>query len=185
LGVVPPGLIRQWNQMLTSQIHFLTHFRPVAKESALWTTGFSGLFSFAKGAFNMTDPRKSNGSKSNAGPEFGDLPDRLKDLGNRIAAEKVERAEAAKPTTTYQGASDYSKGYKLASEFVAGTLVGGLIGYGLDYVAGTLPLFLIVFLLLGFGAGILNMSRAANRSQPTPEELSKMPKPSADDEEED
>jgi hypothetical protein len=29
------------------------------------------------------------------------------------------------------------------------------------------------------------MSRAANRSQPTPEELSKMPKPSADDEEED
>jgi ATP synthase protein I len=146
---------------------------------------FSGLFSFAKGAFKLTEPREQKPPKSNAQPEFGDLPDRLKELGNRIAAEKNERAEASKPDQRFQGASDYSKGYRLASEFVAGTLVGGLIGYGLDYVAGTLPLFLIVFLLLGFGAGILNMSRAANRSQPTPEELAKMPKPSADDEEED
>jgi ATP synthase protein I len=142
---------------------------------------FSGLFSFAKGAFKLTDPRKTKQPETN--PEFGDLPDRLKDLGNRIAAEKVERAEASKPAASYQGASDYSKGYRLASEFVAGVLVGGLIGYGIDYLAGTLPLFLIVFLLLGFGAGILNMSRAANRTPPTAEELSKMPKPSADEEE--
>jgi ATP synthase protein I len=133
----------------------------------------------------MTEAREQKPSKTNARPEFGDLPDRLKDLGNRIAAEKSERAEASKPHARYQGASDYSKGYRLASEFVAGTLVGGLIGYGLDYVAGTLPLFLIIFLLLGFGAGILNMSRAANRASPTPEELAKMPKPSADDDEED
>jgi ATP synthase protein I len=130
----------------------------------------------------MADPRNAKPQKP-ADPEFGDLPDRLKELGNRIAAEKQERVEAAKPNASFQGASDYSKGYKLASEFVGGVLVGGLIGYGIDYVAGTLPLFLIVFLLLGFGAGILNMSRAANRSQPTPEELAKMPKPSADDEE--
>jgi ATP synthase protein I len=157
----------------------------VAKESALWGHCFSELFSFAKGAFNMTEPRKPHQPSKNGTPEFGDLPDRLKNLGDRIAAEKVERAEASKPAASFQGVSNYSKGYRLASEFVAGTLVGGLIGYGLDYVAGTLPLFLIVFLLLGFGAGIMNMSRAANRSQPTPEELSKMPKPSADDEEED
>ncbi len=131
----------------------------------------------------MTEPREPKPSKTNAKPEFGDLPDRLKNLGDRIAAEKVERAEASKPAATFQGVSNYSKGYRLASEFVAGTLVGGLIGYGLDYVAGTLPLFLIVFLLLGFGAGILNMSRAANRTSPTPDELAKMPKPSADEEE--
>jgi ATP synthase protein I len=132
----------------------------------------------------MTEPRKPKLPKMPR-PEFGDLPDRLKDLGSRIDAEKKDRVEASKPQASYQGASDYSKGYRLASEFVAGVLVGGLIGYGVDYVAGTLPLFLIIFLLLGFGAGILNMSRAANRSQPTPEELSKMPKPSALDDEED
>jgi ATP synthase protein I len=132
----------------------------------------------------MTEPRNPKTPKTPQ-PEFGDLTDRLKDLGNRIAAEKGERAEASKPAASYQGASDYSKGYKLASEFVAGVLVGGLIGYGVDFVFGTLPLFLIIFLLLGFAAGILNMSRAANRSQPTAEELSKMPKPSALDDEED
>ena len=132
----------------------------------------------------MTEPRNPKPPKTPQ-PEFGDLPDRLKDLGNRIAAEKGQRAEASRPSTSYQGASDYSKGYKLASEFVAGTLVGGLIGYGIDYVVGTLPLFLIIFLLLGFGAGIINMSRAANRTSPTPEEISKMPKPSALDDEED
>jgi ATP synthase protein I len=162
----------------------LTHFRPVANEGALWKGCFSGLFSFAKGAIIMTEPRKPKPPKIPQ-PEFGDLPDRLKDLGSRIDAEKNIRVEAAKPAASYQGASDYSKGYRLASEFVAGVLVGGLIGYGIDYVVGSLPLFLIVFLLLGFGAGILNMSRAANRSQPTPEELSKMPKPSALDDEED
>jgi ATP synthase protein I len=144
----------------------------------------SGLFSFAKGAIILSEPREHKSSKTPQ-PEFGDLPDRLKDLGNRIAAEKGERAEASKPSGSMQGASDYSKGYKLASEFVAGVLVGGLIGYGIDYVAGTLPLFLIIFLLLGFGAGILNMSRAANRTPPTADELSKMPKPSALDDEED
>jgi ATP synthase protein I len=141
----------------------------------------SRLFLCAKGAIVMTEPRKPK--PPSADPEFGDLPDRLKQLGDRIAVEKQERATATKPTASYQGASDYSKGYKLASEFVAGVLVGGLIGYGIDHVAGTLPLFLIVFLLLGFGAGILNMSRAANRTPPAPEELSKMPKPSALDDE--
>jgi ATP synthase protein I len=135
-------------------------------------------------AITLTEPRNQK-PPTTPQPEFGDLPDRLKDLGNRIAAEKGQRAESSKSSASFQGASDYSKGYKLASEFVAGTLVGGLIGYGLDFVFGTLPLFLIVFLLLGFGAGILNMSRAANRTPPTPEELSKMPKPSALDDEED
>jgi ATP synthase protein I len=134
----------------------------------------------------MADPRKPDAPKPQAAPELGDLSNRLKDLSARIDAEKSEKAAAEKPSTSFQGASDYSKGYRLASEFVAGVLVGGLLGYGADYLLGTLPLFLIVFLLFGFGAGILNMSRAANRSQPSAEELRKMTPPkSADDEEED
>jgi ATP synthase protein I len=118
-------------------------------------------------------------------PELGTISDRLKDLGSRISAEKSEQAEFNKPATSVGKAADFSKGYKLASEFVGGVLVGGLIGYGLDYLFGTLPLFLIVFLLAGFGAGLLNMSRAANRDQPTPEELAKMKPVAGDDDEED
>jgi ATP synthase protein I len=116
--------------------------------------------------------------------KFGDISARLQDLDSRLAAEKKQVDKAEKPSMQYQGATDYSKGTRLASEFVGGVLVGALVGYGLDYVFHTLPLFLIVFLLAGFGAGIVNMSRGANRAVPTPEELAKMPKPH-DDEDED
>jgi ATP synthase protein I len=118
-------------------------------------------------------------------PKLNDLADRLKDLGGRIEAEKSEQVQAAKPSEAISSVRNYSKGYRLASEFVAGVLVGGLLGYGLDWVLGTLPLFLIVFLLFGFGAGILNMSRAANREQPTAAELAKMTPPNAADDDED
>lgn len=55
--------------------------------------------------------------------------------------------------------------FRFASEFVAGVLVGGLIGYGLDWLLGTLPIFLIIFLLLGFGAALTNMVRVAKAAQ--------------------
>lgn len=120
-------------------------------------------------------------------PKLGDISARLDDLSQRIAAERQERAESVKPPTSYGDATGYAKGYRLVSEFVAGTLVGGLIGYGVDRLFGTLPIFLVVFLLLGFGAGMLNMARAANRLPPAQDRLgSNTPPPAAlDDEEED
>ena len=116
-------------------------------------------------------------------PKFGDISARLQDLDKRLTAEKKQTMQTETPPIQYQGATDYSKGMRLASEFVGGVLVGALVGYGLDYVFHTLPLFLIVFLLVGFVAGIVNMSRAGNRTVPTPEALAKMPKPSFDESE--
>ena len=135
----------------------------------------------------MTKPRKDKAQPEVPQSELGDLSERLKDLSGRIAAEKSDRAESMKPSVSLEGVSGYAKGYRLASEFVAGTLVGGLFGYGVDYVFGTLPFGLIFFLLLGFGAGILNMARAANRVPPAQERLGSNPPPKAvyDDEEED
>ncbi|MCB1381207.1 MAG: AtpZ/AtpI family protein [Alphaproteobacteria bacterium] len=135
----------------------------------------------------MTEPRKGKERSGSPQSELGDLSERLKDLSGRIAAERSEQAESAKPSASLQGATGYAKGYRLASEFVAGTLVGGLFGYGVDWLFGTLPFGLIVFLLLGFGAGILNMARAANRIPPAQERLGSNRPPQAvtDDEEED
>jgi ATP synthase protein I len=134
----------------------------------------------------MTSPRDNKPTEPPR-KELGDLSDRLKDLSGRIAAERSERAGSQKPSASLEGATGYAKGYRLASEFVAGTLVGGLFGYGFDWLFGTLPFGLIVFLLLGFGAGILNMARAANRVPPAQERLGSNPPPKAayDDEEED
>ncbi len=58
-----------------------------------------------------------------------------------------------------------AQGLKIASEFIAGVVVGAVIGYGVDQVFGTSPFGLIVFLLFGFAAGVLNVIRSA--SQPT------------------
>ena len=136
----------------------------------------------------MTKPSGREPDRNSPPTELGDLSARLQDLSGRIAAERSGQAESAKPSASLQGATGFAKGYRLASEFVAGTLVGGLIGYGFDWLFGTLPFGLIFFLLLGFGAGILNMARAANRAPPAKERLDANPPPKAapdDDEEED
>ncbi len=136
----------------------------------------------------MTKPGDERPKQGSSDPELGDLSARLNDLSSRIAAERSEHAESAKPPASLQDASAYARGYKLVSEFAAGTLVGGLIGYGIDWLFGTLPFGLIIFLLLGFGAGFLNLARAANRVPPAQERLGSTPPPKAaldDDEEED
>lgn len=53
------------------------------------------------------------------------------------------------------------RAFRFGSEFVAAIIVGALIGYGIDALAGTRPWAMIVFLLLGFGAAVLNILRAS------------------------
>jgi len=54
---------------------------------------------------------------------------------------------------------------RLSTEFVSGVLVGGLLGYLFDWWLGTTPWGMIVFLLLGFAAGVLNVLRSAGLIQ--------------------
>lgn len=56
----------------------------------------------------------------------------------------------------------------MSSEFIAGIVVGAGIGWFLDRGFGTSPWGLIVFLMLGFAAGVLNVLRAAGLSSEKP-----------------
>ena len=58
-------------------------------------------------------------------------------------------------------ASGYARGFRLSSELVAGVLVGAGLGWLIDRWLGISPWGLIVFLLLGFAAGVLNVMRSA------------------------
>ena len=92
----------------------------------------------------------------------GSLEDRLKRLDAELA-ERRGKDEAG--TAADARASESRKGYavamKLSSEFVAAVIVGALLGYLLDHFAGTGPWGMIILLLLGFCAGVLNVMRAA------------------------
>jgi len=56
-------------------------------------------------------------------------------------------------------------GWRMVTELVAGLLIGFCIGYGLDILLGTLPVFLVLFVLLGFAAGVKTMLRSAQDIQ--------------------
>ncbi len=63
-------------------------------------------------------------------------------------------------------ASAYAQGFRLSSELVAGVVVGAGIGWLIDRWLGISPWGLIVFLLLGFAAGVLNVMRSAGLIEP-------------------
>lgn len=105
------------------------------------------------------------------GPKRGDddLERRRATLDAEIARRQSNRGEA-KPSSGQSGAAGFANALRLSSEFVAGILVGAGIGYLLDTVAGTSPWGMIVFLLLGFVAGVLNVLRSAGLVAPAPSE---------------
>lgn len=89
-----------------------------------------------------------------------DLERRRRALEATLATRMPERrngSEGAKPGTM----SGFGQALKLSSEFIAGIVVGAGLGWIIDYLAGTSPWGLIVFLFLGFGAGVLNVLRSA------------------------
>jgi ATP synthase protein I len=82
--------------------------------------------------------------------------------------EKLEAALASKENDRkvnsggLNGSNDMAgaaKALKISSEFIAAILVGVAIGALIDKIAGTSPWGLIIFLLLGFAAGFLNILR--------------------------
>jgi ATP synthase protein I len=58
-------------------------------------------------------------------------------------------------------ASGMARGFRLSSELIAGVVVGAAIGWGIDRLLSTSPFGFIVFFLLGFIAGVINLMRAA------------------------
>lgn len=108
--------------------------------------------------------RPTGGTSGNdrSGPEGeseADLARRLERLGDSLET----RRAAEEAANTRAKPAGFAQATKIASEFVAGVVVGAAIGWGIDKAAGTSPWALIVFLLLGFAAGVLNVLRAEGK----------------------
>ncbi|MBK8458652.1 MAG: AtpZ/AtpI family protein [Phyllobacteriaceae bacterium] len=110
----------------------------------------------------MAREPKLPGSADGGGPDDGELARRLERLSQKLDDEKREQAVKDAPAVDTGNAALV---FRFASEFVAGVLVGGLIGWGIDWALGTKPIAMIVFLLLGFAAALTNMVRVAKAAQ--------------------
>ena len=86
-------------------------------------------------------------------------PSRLKAL-----EEKLKQAKGKEPPPQSNTAKGFSQGevaWRMVIELATGIVLGSAIGYGLDVLFGTLPVFLVIFSLFGFAAGIKTMLGSA------------------------
>ncbi|MBC7132290.1 MAG: AtpZ/AtpI family protein [Roseovarius sp.] len=93
-----------------------------------------------------------------------DQDERLKELEARIA--RLRGKDAPRPPQE-EHYSLAQHAWRMVIELVAGLMIGFGMGYGLDWLFGTLPVFLVVFTLLGLAAGIRTMMRSAAEIQGT------------------
>ncbi len=89
--------------------------------------------------------------------------DPLHGLGEKIDA--LKKGREPKPTPGGGKFSAAGFGWRMTIDLVTGVMVGAAIGWGLDALFGTLPLFLIVFVLFGFAAGVKVMLRSVEDYQ--------------------
>ena len=107
-----------------------------------------------------------NGDPADRRSDEAALSARLQRLGEQLDHERASHpSEPASGTRPSSDASGFARGFRLSSELVAGVVVGAFIGWLLDRWLGISPWGLIVFLLLGFTAGVFNVMRAAGISR--------------------
>ena len=104
--------------------------------------------------------RGDKGNRQEPPDDEAALSARLQRLGERLKDTSRPSENVAGPRQTADP-SAMARGFRLSTELVAGVVVGALIGWLLDRWLGISPWGLIVFLLLGFAAGVLNVMRAA------------------------
>ncbi len=110
-------------------------------------------------------------------------PRNLRDLGQRLdEAQRKRQQRTSRPPPSQMGIAG-----RFATELVAALLVGGALGWGLDWLAGhfgvhTKPVLLILFVVLGAAAGIRGVMRAAGEINA--DIAAKGPAPSVKDDEE-
>jgi ATP synthase protein I len=106
----------------------------------------------------MNDPQDTKGQPDSAKGV-------TRDLASRIASAKRERTleDNRASGNSPEVMSGYARGMRIATEFIAAIVVGCILGYLLDLGVGTSPWGLLIGMLMGFAAGILNVTRTVTQ----------------------
>src|SRR6476646_10937041 len=102
---------------------------------------------------------KSSSDEAALSARLGSLDQRLSEIRGSREAETDQTGTEGEDSAAR--ASAMARGFQLSSELIAGVVVGAAIGWGFDKLLSTSPFGLIVFFLLGFVAGVVNVVRSA------------------------
>jgi ATP synthase protein I len=109
----------------------------------------------------MADDARDKGDRKRPAAGEAELSARLARLGERLDHNTSGKPPEPAAPRTGPDPSAMARGLRLSTELVAGVVVGGVIGWLLDRWLGISPWGFVVFLLLGFAAGLLNVMRSA------------------------
>ena len=80
---------------------------------------------------------------------------------------KIEEFKSNKEENRPKRLKVQNDGWRMVIELVTGMVLGVSLGMALDYIVGSEPIFLIVFSLLGFMAGVKTMIATAKKMNET------------------
>src|SRR5271156_1156304 len=114
------------------------------------------------GSVDVMSDARENGDHDKEHTNEAALSARLQRLNEGLGQARSARRPSDGPGADRAAtASGYARGFRLSSELVAGVVVGAGLGWLIDRWLGISPWGLMVFLLLGFAAGVLNVMRSA------------------------
>ena len=83
----------------------------------------------------------------------------LKDLDDKL--NEIRKKKNLNKNSNGQAFKSAHIGWRMILELVIGILIGVLLGFGMDYLFNTTPIFLIIMIFLGFAAGVKTMMKTS------------------------
>ena len=150
-------------QGVAAEAQFLTCINPIQYGPRDFGGGYCrDLAKTDAGVESMADDAREKGDREQPQDNEAALSARFKRLGEQLGHVHPDRH--SEDGTSERRAADPSaiaRGFRLSTELVAAVVVGAALGWLVDRWLGISPWGMIVFLLLGFAAGVLNVMRAA------------------------
>jgi ATP synthase protein I len=130
------------------------------------------------------DPKHAAGQGQISPEDREAIRQRSSELGKKLDAVNAKRAEAERALETARQTA-FGQAFKYSAELIVGVVFGGALGWVLDQQFGTAPWFMILLVILGFAAGLLNLIRSARKAQAENEAQQRAAPPVKDDDEDD
>lgn len=110
----------------------------------------------------MSDIKSPPPSKMTAQDDHRDL-DELGEKLREVQAKRATRKGYERPDDDMPN-TGIGVGLRIGTELVVGVMVGVAIGWSFDRALGTDPWGLVIFFVLGFAGGLMNVIRSANKA---------------------